>query len=226
VLMLLLSAGRGGEGEKNHSAPNPGPAGGLGFLAVLMLRRRIRWPPRRSASSSPRWKASKLFFEVSPLIRRPCRCLWKGSHGDGWRTLAGPGGEGSLQSEASIPSSSRWRVWFWMHPEENYMATLSVVVIYGRLGGFSSTSMAEALLRSLRRRSTPRRLQVVRPRRWQGGRRQRSTVGMEIQASELFSDLGFALRSPADGGERILGPDCFFTLRSRVLLLFVLGFFL
>jgi hypothetical protein len=40
---------------------------------------------------------------------------------------------------------------------------------------------------------------------------------MEIQASELFSDLGFALRSPADGGERILGPDCFFTLRSRVL---------
>jgi hypothetical protein len=40
---------------------------------------------------------------------------------------------------------------------------------------------------------------------------------MEIQASDLISDLGDALRSPADGGGRTPGPDCFSNFCSRVL---------
>jgi hypothetical protein len=105
----------------------------------------------------------------------------------------------------------------WGSFRANYVVGNPAAAILGQKGGPSSTSMSEALFEVLRRCSTPSHLQVVRPRRRLGGWRQHLAVGTESQASSSFSDLGFALRSPAEGGGLKPGPDCFSSFSSRVL---------
>ena len=85
-------------------------------------------------------------------------------------------------------------------------------VTLGRYGGPSSSSMVEDLL-ALRRSSTSRCHQVVRPRRLRVGRWQRLIAGGET-ASIPLTDLGASstLRSPATGGGEAQAPDCFFAI--------------
>jgi hypothetical protein len=75
---------------------------------------------------------------------------------------------------------------------------------------------------SLRRCPTSSRFQVVRPRRFEDGRRQGLLAGVENQASRVFSDLGAsaALRSPVNGRGGLHGPDCFSSFSPRVLFAF------
>jgi hypothetical protein len=89
-------------------------------------------------------------------------------------------------------------------------------VILGRQGGPSTTSIAEALLRSVRRSSALLHRQVVRPRRRRSDRRIRSFAGSML-LSNLASYLdGNVWRSPASGGGDSQGPDCFPRFCPRV----------
>lgn len=91
------------------------------------------------------------------------------------------------------------------------------VVIFGRKGGPSSTSNAEASSESSCRCSMLQRPQVVRPRWCCGGRRLRFIVGAG-PSSALPSDLGGdAWRSLAICGGGAKGLDCFLIFLPKVL---------
>jgi hypothetical protein len=91
------------------------------------------------------------------------------------------------------------------------------VVIFGRKGGPSSTSNAEASSESSCRCSTLQRPQVVRPRWCCGGWRLRFIVRAG-PSSALPSDLdGDAWRSPAICGGGAKGLDCFLIFLPKVL---------
>jgi hypothetical protein len=92
----------------------------------------------------------------------------------------------------------------------------AAAVIFGRLGGPSSTSTAEAGPWILRRSSTLQGSQVVRPRIPGGGRRRDCFVGRESSSSLLSGFGGNAWRSPATSGGDTRVLDCFFLLFSRV----------
>ena len=162
------------------------------------------------------WEQKQELFVVSFFIKRCCSFF---EQGERWLhlPLAGRGGEGRRSSCYSAFASGRRLS---LHFRASHAVAMLAAVIFGQNGGQSSTSMAEACFDSLRRCSTPLCLQVVRPRRCSGGRRQRIFIGMETQASKTVSDLGGAIgaawRSPAFGRGGFLGLDCFFIFSSRV----------
>jgi hypothetical protein len=79
--------------------------------------------------------------------------------------------------------------WSWSFSRAQHMVVVAAAVIFGRLGGPSSTSTAEAGPWILLRSSTLQGSQVVRPRIPGGGRRWDCFVGRE-SSSSLLSDFG------------------------------------
>ena len=96
-----------------------------------------------------------------------------------------------------------------LRPGGNHAVALIAAVIFGRYGGLSCSSCVE-VFRALRRSSTARCVQVVRPRRFRAGWRQWFFPGGESSRWFLVN-LGVACtwRSPAISGVASQAPHCF-----------------
>jgi hypothetical protein len=142
-----------------------------------MLRRSISRSSTRTAPSSPWWETVEHLFEVRPSIMRLC-CILSASPVSPLLS-ASQGGEGEEGRSCDAADSWRWCVGrTWLLLGEILTATFSVAVILDRKSGLSnrrfgdqSTSKTEAPSQDSRRRNSPLRHQVVRPRRSDGGRR-------------------------------------------------------
>jgi hypothetical protein len=133
--------------------------------------------------------------------------------------LAGRGGEEVEGIEAAVcGSGGEWGrvVAAGSSPCAKHKASSFGAVIFGRNGGPTTTSIAEALSGVNRWSSTLLLLQVVCLRRSCGGWRFWLFVGNEILG--IFLDLGVcASRSPASGDGGLLAVDCFGYFYARVL---------
>ena len=224
LLLLLLPAGRGGEGKGRRGGCVGGastiplhllelfPSGGSSMEMLTLLA--WSWWLGQQVSGSGDVCLNKL-EDWSPLLEA-----------DGYaRSLAvdvervlllsptGGGGEGSKRCCCSLFSAG-W--WLSLQLRATYAEALFASVILGRHGGPYCSSLME-VFQALRRSSASRECQVVRPRQSREGRHQRFIAGGEIP-SIFLSDLSAAYvwKSLATGGGGALGLDCFLPFTSRV----------
>ncbi|KAK1613096.1 hypothetical protein QYE76_036769 [Lolium multiflorum] len=92
MLLLLLLANRGGEGEKERSEAVVVAEGWRVFSSALVRWRGVKRSSMKPSAVLPKWKTTEFAFVMGPLDKRRC-CLLQGHH-DVSALLADRGGEG------------------------------------------------------------------------------------------------------------------------------------
>lgn len=127
LLMSLLLAGHGGEGERRHSLVADRFSGWRGFLSVLARRRGAGRSSSRLSGELPRWKTAENIFEADPLNKRHYRL--SGGSCDVIFLSAGRGGEG--EEGNSLGVAGVWRC-FWEFLESAPCGGTLATTSYGR----------------------------------------------------------------------------------------------